>query len=88
MKKLVKIPLTFICFLIYQVSFANDGAYFTSGNHLIPMYETNISCKKEILSIKRVEKNYVKITVYYEFFNHGEAKKLKLGLKQHHRKGM
>ena len=26
---------------------ANDGAYYTSGNHLIPINETDISIKKK-----------------------------------------
>lgn len=32
---------------------ANDGAFFAKGNHLIPINETDISVKKEILSIKK-----------------------------------
>ncbi len=76
MKKQIFVILTIF---IFRISFANDGAYFTSGNHLIPMYETSISCKKEILSIKRIENNYVKITVYYEFFNPGEGKTVEVG---------
>lgn len=48
---------------------ANDSAYFTSGNQLIPLGETNISVKKEILSITIGDDSYADVDVYYEFYN-------------------
>ena len=39
--------------------FANDGAYYASGNHLIPITETDISVKKEILTLKKVRNQYI-----------------------------
>lgn len=58
---------------------ANDGAFTIKGNHLVPIKESSISVDKEILSIKRVGINRVAVNVYYEFFNPGEAKELKVG---------
>ena len=71
--------LTFILLLLSTIVFANDGAYFASGNHLIPINETDISVKKEILTLKKVRNQFVEVTVYYEFYNPGNAKKLTVG---------
>lgn len=59
--------------------FANDGAYYMSGNQLIPISETDISVTKEILTIKRKNDREVDITVYYEFYNPRGAKKVLVG---------
>jgi hypothetical protein len=62
-----------------QFVFANDGAFYTKGNHLIPIAESQISITKEILSLKRVNRKHIEVTVYYEFFNPGDDKKLTVG---------
>lgn len=49
--------------------FANDGAYFMSGNQLIPIKETSVQVRKEILSLKRVQNDFLEVTVDYTFFN-------------------
>lgn len=59
--------------------FANDGAFFAKGNQLIPISETNISVKKEILTLKKVMNQHIEVTVYYEFFNPKEAKTITVG---------
>jgi len=48
---------------------ANDGVYFTSGNQLIPLLETNISIQKEVLTISLQDDQYALVDVYYEFYN-------------------
>src|SRR5450755_3593936 len=58
---------------------ANDGAFRVNGNQLIPMYETDISVKKEILTIKGIGSGQASVDVYYEFFNPKEAKELEVG---------
>lgn len=58
---------------------ANDGAYFASGNQLIPIHETDISVQKEILKVKKVNNQFIEVTVYYEFFNPAEAKEILVG---------
>ena len=56
--------------LIASVSMmANDGTYYTSGNQLIPLQETSISVKKEILTISLRDNGYADVDVYYEFYN-------------------
>lgn len=74
MKKLV-----FVLLFLSHFAFANDGAYYASGNHLIPMYETDIAVTKEILTMQRLDKEMVKITVYYEFFNPKSPKTIAVG---------
>lgn len=60
--------------------FANDGTYFTSGNQLIPLQETSISVKKEVLTISLRDNGYADVDVYYEFYNPESAtKKVKMG---------
>lgn len=52
------------------LSRANDGVFYAQGNQLIPITETDIAVRKEILSVNRVGKSdCVEVTVYYEFFN-------------------
>lgn len=75
----MKIYLTVIQLLISLFVFANDGAFFAQGNHLIPINEKTISIKKEILTLKKVRNQFIEVTVYYEFYNPGEAKKITVG---------
>jgi hypothetical protein len=67
------------CCLSIFTAFANDGAYYASGNHLVPMMETDVRVQKEILTMERLTDGRVKITVYYEFFNPKAAKSLHVG---------
>lgn len=74
----------YITFFIFSfcsaiVAVANDGSYFASGNQLIPIFETDISVQKEILTIKKVNNKYIEVIVYYEFFNPKEAKEIFVG---------
>lgn len=59
-------------------STANDGVYYVNGNHLIPITETDISVRKEVLTITRVGSQCL-VDVYYEFFNPAAAKTLLVG---------
>lgn len=55
-------------------AFANDGVYYTSGNFLVPMKETDISVKKEILEITLCRDSFATVTVDYTLYNHSKAK--------------
>ena len=54
---------------------ANDGVYYTAGNQLVPLAETDISIKKEILTISLQDDGFAHVDVFYEFFNPGNAAK-------------
>lgn len=67
-----------LLFLSFYLN-ANDGAFFAKGNQLIPINETHISIKKEILTLKKVRNQFIEVTVYYEFFNPNDEKKITVG---------
>ena len=75
MKKL----LTMLFLVVWALSAsANDGVFYAAGNQLIPIVETDISVKKEVLSIVR-QGDYAIIDVNYEFFNPTKTKTLLVG---------
>ena len=57
--------------LTAQGAYANDGVYFTKGNQLVPLVETDISVRKEILTIRLMDDGFAHVDVYYEFWNPG-----------------
>lgn len=71
--------LTLMAITLTSSLFANDGAFYAKGNQLIPISETTISVKKEILQLKKVKNQYIEVSVYYEFFNPKEAKEIIVG---------
>lgn len=58
---------------------ANDGTYYTKGNQLVPLQETDISVRKEVLTISLMDNGYARVDVYYEFWNPSVAKRLLMG---------
>ena len=70
---------TSLSFSVVDRVSANDGSYFGSGNQIIPLQETDISVKKEVLTIKRIKDNKVRITVDYIFHNPAKEKSLLMG---------
>lgn len=74
-----KALLLFSLAFSFLTGYSNDGAFRSSGNQLIPMYETDISVKKEMLTINRIGERKVAITVYYEFFNPKADKVVEVG---------
>ena len=61
-----------------HASFANDGSFYAVGNTLIPLKETVIRLKKEILSLSS-EGGFMRVNIYFEFFNPGTEKELTVG---------
>lgn len=57
---------------------ANDGVFFATGNTLVPLRETTIRLKKEILNLTRKE-DWVQVDIYFEFYNPGPDKELTVG---------
>ena len=70
------VSLSFFALLSISTVFSNDGVYFTSGNFLQPIKETNISVAKEILTISIDKDSFATVDVYYEFMNNGKAKNI------------
>lgn len=71
---------TLLCLVLATCCFcnANDGSFYASGNTLIPLKETTIQMKKEILSLER-RGNWMQVDIYFEFFNPGPEKELTVG---------
>ena len=53
---------------------ANDGTYYTSGNQLLPLVETDIHVWREVLTLSWGEDRTEDVDVYYAFYNPGEEK--------------
>ena len=53
---------------------ANDGVYYTSGNFLVPLRETDISVKKEVLEIKLCRDSFATVAVDYTLYNNNKDK--------------
>lgn len=64
--------------LSFQI-FANDGVFYAEGNTLIPLQETQVELKKEILKFYVVDHGYARVDVYFEFFNPSAAKTVTVG---------
>ncbi len=75
MKRIITILL--LCVTVLCTN-ANDGVFYASGNQLIPITETDISVRKEVLTLNRVG-DHIEVTVYYEFFNPVGEKELLVG---------
>ena len=73
-----KFNVLFLLLSLTVSSFANDGSFYSSGNTLIPLKETTIQMKKEILSLER-RGNWMQVDIYFEFFNPGPEKELTVG---------
>jgi hypothetical protein len=79
MRSAAKTPFLCVLLFIYLTVNANDGTFRANGNQLIPMYETDVSVQKEVLTIRRINARQAQVVVYYEFFNPKEAKELEVG---------
>ena len=83
----IKKILFLLLFSVFFISAkANDGAFYSNGNQLIPIVETDIRVQKEVLKINRIvqktedwDQNYFEVSVYYEFFNPSAEKDLIVG---------
>lgn len=70
-----RILFSLFTMIVTIAAIANDGVYFTSGNQLIPLQETDISVKKEILTISLMDDQLANVDVYYEFYNSSNTEK-------------
>ena len=57
---------------------ANDSSFYAEGGTLIPLQETSIELKREVLNLVR-KNDEMEVQVRFEFFNPGETKTLTVG---------
>lgn len=72
MRKALSLIILLVCMFVHAI--ANDGVYFTSGNFLVPVSETDILVTKEILTITIGKDSFATVDVYYEFDNPKQSK--------------
>lgn len=73
------LPLIIFCSVFSFQIFANDGVFYAEGNTLMPMQETQVQLKKEILKFYVVDHNFAKVDVYFEFYNPSATKTVTVG---------
>jgi len=64
-----KINALILSLLLGTSLYANDGVYYTSGNQLVPLLETEIRIQKEVLTISLQDDGFAMVDVLYEFYN-------------------
>ena len=69
MKRLVFTVLLIATLFFTMSAEANDATYYTKGNHLVPLQETSISIRRELLTISLMDNGYARVDVQYEFWN-------------------
>ena len=79
MKTLRLCILAMLCMAVSLPAAANDGIYYTKGNQLVPLQETDISVRCEVLTISLMDNGMARVDVQYEFWNPGGAKRLTMG---------
>ena len=78
-KQIGRSLVAIMAMMAVQTAQANDGVYFVSGNHLVPLQETNISIQKEVLTISLCDDGYASVDVQYEMLNNGPEKTITMG---------
>ena len=71
--------MTALCMMLALPVTANDGTYYTRGSQLVPLQETDISVRKEVLTISLMDNGYASVDVQYEFWNPGAARRIIMG---------
>jgi hypothetical protein len=74
----MKKHLLFLLLLPFFKAKSNDGVFYATGNTLVPLKETTIRLKKEILNLER-RGEWMQVDIYFEFFNPGSEKELTVG---------
>lgn len=59
--------------------FANDGVFYVQGNNLIPLQETQVELRKEVLKFFVTDYEWMKVDVDFTFYNPGKAKTVIVG---------
>lgn len=78
MKKVILIIT--VCFLLFvNLAFANDGVFYVKGNTLIPLQETEIELRKEILKFYVKDFEWMSVDVDFSFYNPGKEKTVTVG---------
>lgn len=78
MRKII-FSLMIILVSLANIAFANDGVFYVQGNNLIPLQETQVQLRKEILKFYIRDFQWMDVDVDFTFYNPGEAKTVTVG---------
>lgn len=74
-----------IVFSVLCISFfgakaaANDGVFYVRGNNLIPLNETQVELRKEVLKFYVMDFSWMKVDIDFTFYNPGPEKEVIVG---------
>lgn len=72
------LSLLFVSFAAV-VAVANDGVFYASGGTLVPLQETQVELRRELLKFYVVDHHFARVEIDFEFFNPGKAKTVTVG---------
>lgn len=70
----------FISYLLFYSTFiiANDGSFYAQGGTLLPLEETTIELRKEVLNLTQ-DGHWMQVDIFFEFYNPATEKELTVG---------
>ncbi len=72
--------ILFICLVLAgHAAAVNDGVFYSRGGTLIPLQETQISLRKEVLKFFVTDYQFMNVEVDFEFYNPGNEKSVIVG---------
>ncbi|MEZ5307865.1 MAG: YARHG domain-containing protein [Pyrinomonadaceae bacterium] len=71
--------LPFFLLIFVVGAFANDGVFYVQGNNLVPLQETQVRLKKEVLRFYVTDFGWMRVDVDFTFVNPGKSKKVTVG---------
>jgi hypothetical protein len=63
----------------FSTALPNDGVFYVRGNNLIPLQETQVQLRKEVLKFYVTDFSWMRVDVDFTFYNPGPAKELTVG---------
>jgi hypothetical protein len=73
------LPIILLAILAVIAARANDGVFYASGGTLMPLQESSIALRKELLKFYVVDYEFARVEVDFEFYNPGNARTLTVG---------
>ncbi len=80
MKTKLNVVLSAVLAMIFCASlYGNDGVFYVQGNNLIPLQETQVELRKEVLRFYVTQYDWMNVDVDFSFYNPGRSKQVTVG---------
>ena len=79
MKTLILIAISIFAAIAVSPASANDGVFYAQGNNLVPLQETKVELRKEVLKFFVRDFRFADVDVDFEFFNPDGERTLTVG---------